>query len=579
MTSLRWPRLGLRREIQILLPVTVFLLVLVAGFTLFTYRSAVDLLTDDRQREVTTISRQIARDLASGPWPTPTELRRQAPTANRIVIADGDGRPRRSFGEQGSGNILDPLDHRSLTTALAVGPNAATGESVIGFAPFEYLGQAFILRVDIPALELARQRQSVRVLTWVVLPTSVALLVLALFFLPHFLRPYDTLVEQVQRVAPDTDDQDEISMLVSTVDRALAALVAATGDSPEDDIAALQRTLGASLESGMLLLDRQGRVLTLNSLGGELLELDPIEEPVPVAECLQDHPKLLEMLTRAVTDAKGLPRQEIRLTTSAGDRTLGFTVHALRRDDGTVRGHLALFVDLTDSQKEAEALQLASSLEQLGELAAGVAHELRNSLATLRGYLTLIERQPDEESITDYLEEIRRESDHLQRVLEDFLSFAQPDSVRFESVDLLEIVRAAAADPALAEVRVEVEASDRRTWQLQGDAQLLERAIRNLLHNACRAELDAGGTGPVRTGLRTAADRVVLSIEDRGAGIPDEVRTKLFQPFVTGRADGVGLGLSLAHRIVTLHGGRIRIEDREGGGTRADLSFPSDIFV
>jgi PAS domain-containing protein len=384
MNRKRWPRLGLRREMLILLPVTVLLLVLVAGFTLFSYRSAVDLLLEDRQREILAISQKIATDLSAGPLPTSTQLREQVPTAIRITIADAEGRPVRSFGQLASGSILAPLEDQPPTRAIAVGPSSITGEAIVGYAPFSHQGPMYLLRIDVPSLELARQKDGVRVLTWVVLPTSVALLLLALLFLPHFLRPYDMLVEQVQRVATDPGDQDEVSMLVSTVDRALAALVAATGDSQEDDFSALQRTLGASLESGLLLLDHRGSVLTLNDLGSALLEVDPVTEAVPLIHCLQPHPELIEMLNRAVEGATGLPRQEMQIRTSEGHRTLGFTVHALRRDDGTVRGHLALFVDLTESQREAEALHLATSLEQLGELAAGVAHELRNSLATTR---------------------------------------------------------------------------------------------------------------------------------------------------------------------------------------------------
>jgi signal transduction histidine kinase len=284
------------------------------------------------------------------------------------------------------------------------------------------------------------------------------------------------------------------------------------------------------------------------------------------------------MLTQAVEESTALPRQELRIETSAGSRTLGFTVHALRRDDGTVRGHLVLFVDLTESQREAEAQQLATSLEQLGELAAGVAHELRNSLATLKGYLTLIERHP-EESITDYLSEIRRESDHLQRVLEDFLAFAQPDTARVERVDLLEIAQRAAVDPALANKKVEVSATAASPRILQGDSQLLERAVRNLLHNAAQADAESGHLGPLHVELAPGSDGVELCVEDHGPGLPEAVRQRLFQPFVTGRAGGVGLGLSLTYRIVSLHGGRVRLEDGDQGGTRAIISFPNDVFV
>ena len=265
-----------------------------------------------------------------------------------------------------------------------------------------------------------------------------------------------------------------------------------------------------------------------------------------------------------------------------GERTLtlGLTVHPLRRDDGGIRGYLVLFADLTEVERQAEERRLAESLSRVGQLAAGVAHELRNSLASLRGYLTLIERNPQQESIADYLSEIRSEADHLQRVLEDFLSFARPGTVRLESVDVESLVRRAAADPVLGEVSVVIQkGSDKvsRLPLLRGDAQLLERALRNLLHNAEQAQGESRSEITVR--LEHDAEALQIVVEDRGRGIAPEMRQKLFVPFATSRAEGVGLGLALTHRIVDLHGGRIRLEDREGGGTRAVLTFPRDRFV
>lgn len=262
-------------------------------------------------------------------------------------------------------------------------------------------------------------------------------------------------------------------------------------------------------------------------------------------------------------------------------RKLGLTVHPLRRDDGSVRGWLVLFADLTEVQRRAEESRLAESLAQLGEMAGGVAHELRNSLATLRGYLTLIERRPDEESIADYLSEIRHEADHLERVLEDFLAFARPGTARFQELSLTQLARRTAADPALSGVEVRVSAAAGTDVRLRGDSQLLERALRNLLHNAAQAEQEAGGRGPIELSIDRLEgdDGVELAVADRGPGLAPEMRERLFHPFATGRRGGVGLGLALAHRIVTLHGGRIRLDDREGGGTRAVLTFPRDTIV
>jgi two-component system sensor histidine kinase PilS (NtrC family) len=373
--------------------------------------------------------------------------------------------------------------------------------------------------------------------------------------------------------------EDEVEFLLATFERALAALAAGPARTAEDDIAALERTLSASLQSGLLLLDREGRVLALNAVGAALLGVTPPEPGQPLAHVLAGQPELLAVLSAAVAAEASPQRLECAVRAGRETLTVGLTVHPLRRDDGGVRGYLVLFADLTEVLRRAEESRLAESLTQLGEMAGGVAHELRNSLATLRGYLTLIERRPGEDSIADFLSEIRREADHLQRVLEDFLSFARPGTARVREFPLAPLLLRAAADPVLEGIEVRVHGAADHDAVLRGDPQLLERALRNLLHNAAQADREAGRSGPLEMTIQTRPDGVEVTIEDRGPGIPPELHDRLFHPFVTGRPGGVGLGLSLAQRVVVLHGGRIRLEDREGGGTRAVLFFPRDTIV
>ncbi|HJX26552.1 MAG TPA: ATP-binding protein, partial [Thermoanaerobaculia bacterium] len=294
---------------------------------------------------------------------------------------------------------------------------------------------------------------------------------------------------------------------------------------------------------------------------------------------LAGQPELLELLAGAVAEGSAPRREECVVRSGAEARTVGLTLHPLRRDDGGIRGHLILFADLTEVRKRAEESRVAESLARLGEMAGGIAHELRNSLATLSGYLTLIERRPDEEAVADYLAEIRHEASHLERVLDDFLSFARPGSTRMGELCLDRLVRRAAADPSLGEAAVRVQGDPAGEVWLRGDPQLLERAVRNLLHNAVQAEREAGRMGTVEAAVTLSDDGVTLAIEDRGPGLPPEIRERLFHPFATSRRGGVGLGLALTHRIVVLHGGRINLDDRPEGGTRAELFFPRDTIV
>jgi signal transduction histidine kinase len=566
-------RLGLRREVLILLPAALLILVVLSTFTLFSHRGSLVLLAADRREEAADLARSVADRLsADGRQPSAAELRQLAPGARSVAVVDAAGAPRVRTGE------LAPLPPPGDTSA-GVGLDEALPNAVAGFAPLAGPGRLWV-RVDLEADVLARQRRSLEILIILVLGINGALVVLVLFFLGHLLAPYEMLLERAREVSGGRPDGDEVEFLLGAFEQALASLAGRDARRAEDDIAALERTLAPSLQSALLLLDREGCVLALNAVGADLLGIAPPAPGTQLAEVLAGQPELRELLAGAVASGSAPSRAECEVRSGRGEvLTVGLTVHPLRRDDGGTRGYLILFADLTEVRKRAEESRIAESLARLGEMAGGVAHELRNSLATLSGYLTLIERRPDEESIADYLAEIRHEAGHLERVLDDFLSFARPGTVRRGELSLDRLLRRAAADPSLAGIEVRVEGDPAGEIWLRGDPQLLERAVRNLLHNAAEAEREAGRSGPVHAAVALQDDGAVVAIEDRGPGMPPEIRERLFHPFATGRRGGVGLGLALAHRIVVLHGGRIRLDDRPGGGTRAELFFPRDTIV
>jgi signal transduction histidine kinase len=565
----------------VLPPVALLLLLALSTFTLFSYRNALSLLTEERRNEAARIARALADRLATdaAAAASPRALRTLAPTARGVALVDAAGAALLVVGDLPSAGLLAPVAGAALGEAVGVGPDATLPDAVAGFAPLGGPAGRRYVRVDLPAELLARQRRALQGLTVLVLGLDGALVLLVLFFLRHLVAPYETLLARARQMGePATAGADEVEFLLATFERALAALAGREAGRPEDDISALERTLSASLQSGLLLLGRDGDVLALNAVGAALLDTEPPAPGTPLAAVLAGQPELREVLATAVAEGRAPQRQECAVRSRRGPLTVGLTVHPLRRDDGGVRGYLVLFADLTEVLQRAEESRLADSLARLGEMAGGVAHELRNSLATLRGYLTLIERRPDEDSIADFLAEIGREADHLERVLDDFLAFARPGTARIQEFPLVALVLRAAADPALAGFAVTVRGEAADPW-LRGDPQLLERAIRNLLHNAVEAEREAGRQGPVEVAVELQEEGVELAIADRGPGLPPEVRERLFHPFATGRPGGVGLGLALAHRIVVLHGGRIRLADRRGGGTRALLFFPRDTIV
>ncbi len=584
---------GLRREVLILLPVAVFLLVLLSVFTLFSYRSGIALLVEERQGDALKLAQRVAEAVASGQRVDGGSLRRWTPGAKGVAVIAPDGAVRARAGSLPDEPLLALLGGSRAPSPRAVGPDERSRDDVVALVPLpagtsgsaEAAGSGGgWVRVDLGASALALQQRSAGVLTWVVLSGDAALALLVILFLGHMLAPFDRLLERA-RLAGETpsDRDDEIPFLLDTFERALRSMARVEVAGADEDIAVLQRTLGTSFESGVLLLAHDGTVLAVNGPGADLLELEEAEPAKPAAEVLAGHPALARLLDEAVAGERGVRRRELGTVTPSGRHlTLGLTVHPLRRDDGTSRGFLVLFADLTEVRRRAERTRLAESLQQIGELAAGVAHEMRNSLATLKGYLTLIERsavpgerRPAEgDDVADYVGEIRRETDHLQRVLEDFLSFARPGTVRMEEVDLHRIVARAAADPVLAGAPVAVAPRGEERCTLLGDPQLLERAFRNLLHNAAEATRETGGAA-VEVAVQRTEEGLEATVADRGPGVPSELRERLFNPFASGRPGGVGLGLALARRIVVVHGGRLDLEDRPGGGTVARVALPT----
>lgn len=576
-------KLGARREILILLPVTLLLLVLISTFTLFSLRSALARWQQERREEASAVAERLVRRFAEAGRPSPSE-------ADLARLAD----PLRAIG--GSVSLADA----SGTTISEVGPGAAFREpmppiplegSIWTWGPLDAGGGRVVARarlpgdgrslvVELPAAALASQLRAVRWLTWILLPVNVALLLLAVFSLQQLFGPWERLLVRAEQAgAAPSADEDEVDFLLAAFERALGTA------GGEDDLAALERTLAPSLQSGLLLLDRNGGVLALNELGAALLGLPPFRPEAQrpaVRKVLDSQPDVLALVVSAVESGTDVQREEVAVevpTSAVGAAprrsVLGLSIHPLRKGDGGVRGHLVLFTDLTEVRLRRERARVAEGLVQLGEMAAGVAHELRNGLGTLRGYLTLIDRKPDGGTVGDHLAEMRRETAHLERVANDFLEFARPGSARLSPVDLDQIVTRAAKDPALGGMlaRIEGEAG----LSVSGDEPLLSRALRNIFLNAAEAERRAGGEGPLEVGVRrTPEGAIAITIADRGTGLAAEVRERLYQPFATGRPGGVGLGLALAYRIVNLHGGTLDLADREGGGAVATIVLPAN---
>ena len=213
-------------------------------------------------------------------------------------------------------------------------------------------------------------------------------------------------------------------------------------------------------------------------------------------------------------------------------------------------------------------------LAAIGELTGGVAHEIRNPLAGISGALTMLAREiPRDDDTQEVMAEIQRQIQRMEQLVQDLIAFSQPGAPHPEPIHVHSILAQAAESirslPGMPDSDVIFDL-DERVPEIRADARELERAIENLILNACQATTE-GGKIEVRTKL--VADRVHVVIADNGVGIEPEVMPRIFEPFFTTKARGTGLGLPLVRRVLESTGGEITAHSSPGSGTVFELIF------
>ena len=232
--------------------------------------------------------------------------------------------------------------------------------------------------------------------------------------------------------------------------------------------------------------------------------------------------------------------------------------------------------DLSSRVRIEQQLREQAALARLGEMAAVLAHEVRNPLAGIRGALQVIAgRQPADAPDGSIMREIIKRIDSLSDLMKDLLLFARPPQPRLASIEItplveitLELLR---ADPAVGDIQIVVEGI---APAVQADAELLKIVLLNLLLNGVHA---MGGSGRIVVMVEATGGWCRIVVRDSGPGIAREHREKIFTPFFTTKARGTGLGLPTARRIVEAHGGTIELDCPEEGGTAVTIRLPYDL--
>jgi two-component system, NtrC family, sensor histidine kinase PilS len=348
-----------------------------------------------------------------------------------------------------------------------------------------------------------------------------------------------------------------------------------------------------NIRSGVLTVDGFGRLAFINPTAERLLDLD--------GEALIGFPVLDQLKTRSselwaaavagIRNGRKISRGEGMVVQGGGRMfPIGLSTTTFRQEAQEAPSVTAIFTDISDLKEVQELHMRAERLEAVAELSASLAHEIRNPLASIRSSVEQLARSRHADEDERFLSGlIVRESDRLSRLLSEFLDFARVRATHFAPVELhsvvVAVVRLIRAHPECrpdAAITVEGEHT-----LLEGDEDLLHRVVANLVLNAVQA-----ARGPIRVTVTVAAvqaaeiphgtnlDHAVrLQVRDNGPGIPEEVRERLFQPFVSGRSGGSGLGLAIVQRAVEAHRGLVLVDSSPGVGTTFTIFLPAKMVA
>ena len=346
------------------------------------------------------------------------------------------------------------------------------------------------------------------------------------------------------------------------------------------DLQAFNQFVIDSLLSGLATADADNRLLTFNRSAMLITGRDgalPIGESA--TDALQLPPAFAGNLSQDLARVRSKRTDYMFRQPTDNVIELGLSVAALPLPDGS-RGYLYTFQDVTDVKRFEQNARLQQRLAAVGEMAAGIAHEIRNPLASMSGSMQMLKQElPLSADQAQLMDIVLKESERLNQTIKSFLAYARPQRFSLQRLDLRPIVQETAlllrnSTEVEDQHEIEVKKADDAVT-VEADESQIRQILWNLATNGLRAMPHGGTLCLSALHQETSAGRAaVLLVEDEGVGIPPEDVDSIFQPFRGSFGKGTGLGLAIVHRIVTDYGGHIEVRPRPEGGTVFRVSFP-----
>ena len=374
---------------------------------------------------------------------------------------------------------------------------------------------------------------------------------------------------------------EDMDLLSTLADEAAIALENAVLYKRILDVKNYTESILANMTSGVITADLEGKITAANEAARKFIHLESgwVGESVEILGS-----QLSQPLLKTLKENKHYSNYETQLQGEQGPISLGLSTSTLRNMQGEKIGAIMVFNDLSELKQMGEEVRRLDRLASLGTLAAGMAHEIKNPLSSIKTFTQLLpEKMDDKEFREDFLAIAQKEVDRIDYLINQLLSFARPSKPQFQKSDILKVMEETLAiiDNQIIKKKIKVTKEFQKDLpQVFVDERQIKQVFINIMVNAIQAMEDEGSltlstkANQQKMHRGEEAEFLQILITDTGKGIPDDQLDKLFNPFFTTKHDGTGLGLAIVHRIIEEHHGFIEISSKLGKGTTFTINLP-----
>jgi len=453
--------------------------------------------------------------------------------------------------------------------------------------PVEFAGSKYMIAATRQSAILSSAENAGAILIFFGL-LGIGIIVYVAARFAHFITiPFERLRDKaVQSGRMDASSGDQVASLINSYEKIIDDLKQKEAELMRlnelttrraEDLEVYNNYILKSISTGIITLDRENKLSSINHAAAGILEIQSEQAAGhDYLTALKNYPGLCRLIEDFWDRHRPINNRE--MTIKMGDRNsraLVVSISPLVNSRGEKIGLSLILNDQTEFLKMQEELELNKRMASLGEMSAGLAHQLRNSTAAMVGLAKLIQKRvPNEGNAHENMRLLLKEALDASALVGRFLDFARPLSLELDNIDFSAMMKeiAAVAREKHHDLDVNYEDSFPDMVEISADSLLLKQAIGNIVDNACQA----AGIGGKRIEIkcRIVGGRAEAIITDNGPGIPENIRENIFTPFFSGSPSGSGLGLPLARKIIILHGGHLKFDSRVGSGTTFAISIP-----